>query len=40
MDTKYSGDAHDPSLSSWNWDWNRFGSGSQNLGDLLYIIDE
>lgn len=36
VDTKYSGDPHGPSLSSWNW--NRFGSGSQNLGDLLDII--
>lgn len=35
VDTKYSGDPHDPSPSCWNW--NRFG---RNLGDLLYLMNE
>ena len=35
VDTKYSGD---PSPSCWNW--NRFGSGSRNLGDLLFLMNE
>lgn len=37
VDTKYSGDPHDPSPSCWNW--NKFGSGSRNLGDLLYLMN-
>lgn len=33
---KYSVDPHDPST----WNWNGFGSGSRNLGDPIYLMNE